>query len=183
MNKSFASLLATAACFSMAATPALARDRGWGGGGWGGGYRGGGWGHHHDDGIDGGDILAGLLIFGTIAVVASAASKSAKEKREAEENGGYRYPDEQRQAPRYDDRPSGSGSRDWGRSRSIDGAVDTCVAEVERGSARVDTVDSVDRDGEGWRVSGKVRSGAPYACSVGSDGRVRNLSVDGKAPY
>ncbi len=177
MKKTFASLLATAACLSMVATPALAR--GWGGG-WGGG---GGWGRHHDDGIDGGDILAGLLIFGTIAAVASAASKSAKDKREAEQNDGYRYPDQSRPAPRYDDRQSGSNSRDWGRSRSIDAAVDTCVGEVERGTARVDSVDSVDRDGDGWRVSGKVRSGAPYACSVGSDGRVRNLSVDGKAPY
>lgn len=174
MKKTFASLLATAACFSMAATPALARDRGWGGGSWG-----GGWGRHHDDGIDGGDILAGLLIFGTIAAVASAASKSNKDKQD----NSYRYPDQSPPAPRYDDRPSGSGSRDWGRSRSIDGAVDTCVGEIERGSARVDSVDSVDRDGDGWRVSGKVRAGAPYVCSVTADGRVRNLSVDGKAPY
>jgi len=175
MKKTFASLLATAACFSMMATPALARDHGWGGGGWGGG----GWGRHHDDGIDGGDILAGLLIFGTIAAVASAASKSSKDKAD----DSYRYPDQAPPPPRYDDRQSSSNSRDWGRSRSIDGAVDTCVGEIERGSARVDSVDSVDRNGEGWRVSGKVRSGASYACSVGSDGHVRNLSVDGKAPY
>ena len=91
-----AKALAATACFSLIASPAIAaalphaanrsalptvaktwspaddiaanRGRGgWGRGGWGGR-------HHHDDGIDGGDVFAGLLILGGIAAIASAAS-------------------------------------------------------------------------------------------------------------
>src|SRR3546814_5987608 len=57
------------AAFAMSATPVLAH----GYGGWGRHY------HRHGDGIDGGDVLAGLLIVGGIAAIASAARKSAKE--------------------------------------------------------------------------------------------------------
>lgn len=51
-------------------------------GGWGGGY--GGWGgyrhHHHGDGIDGGDVLAGILILGGIAAIATAASNNSRDR-------------------------------------------------------------------------------------------------------
>ncbi len=74
-------LLASAAALSMIATPALARDR-WGG--WGG--------RHHHDGIDAGDVIAGVLILGGIAAIASAASNSNKAKQQRERE--YRYPDD-----------------------------------------------------------------------------------------
>lgn len=171
MNTSrLARLAAVTACFSLAASPALA-DRGWGGG----------W-RHHDDGIDAGDILGGLLVIGAIAAVASAASKSSKQ-RDGEE---YRYPDNR--PPMDDGRPgdeysrSSAQTRDWGRSQSLNAAVNTCTGEIERGSVRVDTVDGVNRDGDGWRVFGRVRSGAPFTCTVGADGRVLGMSVDGHAP-
>ena len=64
--------------------------------------------------------------------------------------------------------------------RGIDGAVDSCVREVERGSSRVDTVDSVDRDSDGWRVEGRMSGGRSFACSVDRDGRIRNATVDGR---
>ena len=175
MTSRFARAAALAACLSMAATPALARDRGGWGGGWGNG-------RHHDRGIDGGDILGGLLVIGVIAAVAAAASKADK----AKQDDAYRYPDQQR--PQYDDRAtqesaSDPAKRDWGRARSIDGAVDTCVAEVERGSTKVDTVDAVDREGEGWRIAGRTQGGAPYDCAVDGAGQVRSVTVDGKAPF
>lgn len=178
MSNRLAKGLAAAACLSLAVTPALARDRGGWGGGWG-GYR-GGWGHHHDDGVDGGDILAGLLVIGAVAAIATAASKSEKDKDR---------PDDPRPNPddrngRYGQDNSGrDGPRDWGRSRSIDMAVDTCVDEVERGSSRVDQVDGVDRDGDGWRIMGRTRSGAPFRCSIDGEGRLRSMTVDGKAPF
>ncbi len=151
----------------------VAQDRGrggWGGGGYRGGWGGGGgWrGHHHED-IDGGDILAGLLILGGIAVIASAASEGSKKN----ERAPYSYPDQ-----------AGSGQsepRDWGRSRAIDDAVDGCVSEVERSSARVDTVDAVNREGEGWRVSGRATSGAPFDCQIDGSGRIRSVTLDGHA--
>ena len=68
INKSrFAAALAAAAALALSATPALAQVWGWGGGGWG---------HHHRDRVDAGDVIAGILIIGGIAAIASAASKS-----------------------------------------------------------------------------------------------------------
>lgn len=167
-----AAVLASTAALSLMATPALARDRGWGGN-WGGGY-----GRHHD-GVDGGDILAGVLIIGGIAAIASAASKSKKDR---ERQDDYRYPDRQTTPQR--DGSAGYGQDDrpeWREGNGINSAVDRCLGEVERGSTKVDEVDSVNRDGQGWRVTGRTGNGGSFACSVDTDGRIRSVSIDGHA--
>lgn len=175
-----AAAIAFAAALSLTASPVMAR----GYGGWG-----GGWGHrHHDRGIDGGDVLAGLLVIGGIAAIATAASNKNKQNREAD----YRYPDNR--SPDRDDRagdggyqtpPSGYGNdrneRDYGASdRNLDGAVDNCVAEVERGNTRVDSIENVGRDGDGWRVEGRADN-RDFSCAVDRDGRIRGVTVDGRA--
>jgi hypothetical protein len=170
-----AATLAAAAALSLTATPAMAR----------------GW--HHHDGIDGGDVVAGLLIFGGIAAIAAAASKSHKDRQARaddryrdDSDGDYRSQDYREVPPqRYDDdrsyddsyRPSGNrpGS-DWRSGMSVDGAVDVCVGEVERGSRSIDSVESVNREADGWRVTGRVRGGNDFTCSVDSSGRVRSVS-------
>ena len=181
--KRSAAVLASAAVLSMAATPALARDRGWGGG-WGKHY-----GRHHGDGVSAGDVLAGVLIIGGIAAIASAASKSKKDREAQDGTNDYRYPGRypgqqddavRDNSPRYgnsgaDDRP------EWREGTGINGAVDRCLEEVERGSNRVDGVDSVNREGEGWRVAGRTGNGQDFACTVGTDGRIRSASIDGRA--
>lgn len=161
--KRTAAALSAVAILSMSASPAFAR--GWGG--WG-GHR-----HHHRGGIDAGDVIAGVLILGGIAAVASAASKSDKQRRE-------RLPEPPPPDARYDGR---EGDQRWNDSRGyqggLNGAVDRCVGEVERGDTRVDTVDSAVRDGDGWRVEGQT-DGGDFSCSIDRDGRVRNLRVDGR---
>ncbi len=162
--KPSAAAAALAASFAMAATPAMARD--WGGG-WGGRYR------HHDR-IDGGDVLAGILIIGGIAAIASAASKASKQQRD------YREPEPRyrEDAPRYgseDNRP------EWREGTGIDGAVNRCIDEVNRGRSRVGEVESVNRDAGGWRVSGSTTGNGNFSCSIDRDGRIRNVSVDGRA--
>ena len=137
-------------------------------GGWGGGWR------HRDDGISGGDVLAGLLVIGGIAAIAVAASNSDKRKREEARD----YPDNRYTPPRAQDSAPSAG----GGSGSIDAAVDTCVAEVERGREPVDSVDSVTKAVDGWRIEGHLSGGKPFACRVGSDGRIGTLTVDGAAP-
>ena len=121
-----------------------------------------------------------------IAAIATAASKSKKDRQD----GDYRYSDQSN--PRYGNRSSqdsgqnsgqNSGGRDYGRSNSIDAAVDTCVNEVERGADKVGSVDGVDRDGQGWKIAGRTRAGAPFSCAVDGDGQLRNATVDGKAPF
>ncbi len=166
-----ASAFAVAAAISMAATPVLARDRGWGGGGWG-----GGWGHH-DEGVSAGDIFAGVLVIGTIAAIASAASKSNKDRQSRDSD--YRDRDYRDTSPRYSDR----GDNRSYAPRGIDSAVDSCVAEIERSSRTVDTVETVNRDGEGWRVEGRVRGGNSFACSITNGGQIRSVTVDGHAAY
>ena len=179
-----AAMLASAAALSMSATPALAEH------GWGGGY--GGWGHRdrHDD--TGAWVVGGIIGIGMIAAIASAASKS-KRDREARypdrdyreddyRNDGYRNDGYRSGDSRYSNRSDDSSRQSYsGSSRGLDGAVDACVGEVERGSTRVDTVDSVDRDGTGWRVTGRLTGGRPFDCAVEANGRIRSATVDGRA--
>lgn len=162
--------LASAAALSLAATPALANGHdGWGRG-WDGGRR------HHDDGIDGGDILTGLLILGGIAVIAGAASSGNDRQRERQAD----YPDPPEPQPAYagygdDTRPQ------WHDNGGINAAVGRCMDEIDRGRTRVDSVDSVSRSGDGWRVEGRADGGSPFSCTVGADGQIRQVSVDGRA--
>lgn len=175
--------LATAAALSMVASPAMAR--GWSGsGGWGAGW-GSGWGghhrhHRHKDGIDGGDVLAGVLILGGIAAIASAASKADKQRREND----YRYPDPaDRDQSRGYDEPGRDGAYAGSQAGpgGVGAAVDTCADEVERADRRIVSIDSVVREGEGWRVEGLVGGDRDFACSVSDTGRIRSVTVDGRA--
>lgn len=169
-----AAVLASAAAFSMTASPVLARDWGWGG-----------WGHHrHRDRVDAGDVIAGILIIGGIAAVASAASKANKNRRDDRD---YRYPDDRypqrgdRGDYGKDDQPEWSDSDAREGSTGIDSAINRCVDEVSRGSTKVEEVDSVNREGDQWRVEGRTGDGGSFSCSIDRDGRIRQVSVHGKA--
>jgi hypothetical protein len=165
-----AGALAAAAALSLAATPAMAR----------------GW-HHHHDGIDAGDVFGGLLIVGGIAAIAAAVSNSNKDRRARDDeryrdyrdyrDDGYREvpPQRYRDDRSYDDDRDGPSSS-WRSGVGDDGAVDACVGEVERGDRSIDSIDSVSREGDGWRVEGRVRGGRDFSCEVDADGRVRGLS-------
>lgn len=143
-----------AAALSMLATPVEAR--GWGGGRW------------HRDRIDAGDLLTGVLIVGGIAAIANAA-------RNRENTRGYPPPYPTNDEPRYRT-PGDYGYRE---SRGIDRAVDMCVAEVERRSGRVDSVDGANRDRSGWQISGELENGAAYSCAIGNDGRISDVQISG----
>ena len=167
-------VLASAAALSFSATPALAQSWGWGGGG-------GGWGHHHRDRVDAGDVIAGILIIGGIAAIASAASKNKRDRRDDDR----RY-DNRPDYPR--DRPAGYGNdndQQWQQAGqqngSVDSAVARCISEVSRGSNRGTSVESINRDGDGWRVQGQTSEGAEFSCSVDGAGRLRNVQVAGRA--
>ena len=114
-----------------------------------------------------------MLIIGGIAAVASAASKSDGQRRAPD----YRYPapDPRAEAGRY---ATPAPQQQWGGGRNIDRAVDNCVASVEHGNVRVDSVDSVRRDGDGWRVEGRTSAGNGFGGSVGDDGSIRGDNRD-----
>jgi hypothetical protein len=157
-------LAAAAAALSLTATPAMAR----------------GW-HRHGDGIDGGDVVAGLLIFGGIAAIAAAASSKSNKDRQAHTDDRYRddrdyREDDTRYVPPADERgESYRPGSNWRSDLSVDGAVDACVGAVEQGTRSIDSVEAVNRDGDGWRVSGRLRGGNDFSCSVDGQGRVRSV--------
>lgn len=122
-------------------------------------------GHRHR--VDAGDVLAGVLIIGGIAAIANAASNSERDRRYRERDVRYR--------DYRDDRPV---TRRSNSGRGIDGAVDRCLAEIER-DVRVESVDSVDRTGEGWRVTGTIFNGDRFTCRIGEDGRVDDVDFGG----
>jgi hypothetical protein len=132
-----ATLLVAGAASLIATAPANAR------------YRGGG-----HDGIDTGDIIAGALILGGVAAIASAASSSSRYGRSY---GGYdRGYDRGYRNDRY--------NNDYGYYRDGYGsrqAVDQCVRAAQRdasryGWARVTDVTSIDRVRGGYKVRGRL---------------------------
>ncbi|WP_147417693.1 hypothetical protein [Sphingomonas cavernae] len=159
-----------AALLATSTTPALARGphRGWGNGGWG---HGGGW--RHRDRVDAGDVIAGIIILGGIAAIASAASKN---RRPAPDS---RYPEDQSQSrPATDDE---------------DVAVETCARAAEaRASeggldARVREITTVDPADDGWEIAGVVETrdgyrtryagGRGFICAV-RHGQVEDITFD-----
>lgn len=122
------------------------------------------WRHH--DGVDAGDVVAGVAVVGVIAALASAVSKQSE--RDRARTQGYPYPDRP-----YDYRANPSDPH-YDDSRGIDRAVEACAREVERSGA-IDTVDTVERTESGWHVAGRRQGGAAFDCSVGNDGRIEGL--------
>ena len=115
-------------------------------------------GYRYRNRVDAGDIIAGVAIIGAVAAIANAAKRN-----------GERYPDRRYPTsyPNYD------------RSSGLDRAVDRCVREIER-DVRIGNVDSVDRTGSGWRVTGSLYNGDGFTCSIGNDGRIDNIDYGGR---
>jgi hypothetical protein len=146
-------------------------------------------GRHRDRGIDAGDVLAGVLILGGIAAIASAASNSNKQReRDQREQRRYEEP-----YPENDDRPvwqgdhqrpsSSSGSSSSYTSGGIDNAVAMCSDQVERGPDRIDSVDNAARTTDGWRISGRLQQGGAFSCWIDNDGRIREIDLDSSRNY
>ena len=174
--RKFTSLAAAAAVVvtsvGISAVPAEARSRH------------GGWGYRHHDRVSTGDVLGGLLIIGTIAAIASAASK---DKRERAPN--YRYDPPYREDQRYDQRDSDyvprvdqGDMRPYGDRDVQSRAADACswAVEAEMGDdARVERIDGTEANNGGWyvtgtasRLGGEVRS---FGCSY-RNGRVVDVN-------
>ena len=151
----FAAASALAAAFSLSATPAMAH-----------GYY-----HHHRwhrDRVDGGDVLAGALIIGGIAAIASAANMQDRQDREPASPPPPLPADRQ-----------GYGNDQAEPDTGLDRAADLCADAVERGPNRVESVDDVRRDRDGWAVAGVLQNGAGFTCRVGNDGQVQDVDIAG----
>lgn len=146
------------------------------------GYRG----HRRHDRIDGGDILAGILVIGGIAAIASAASRNDRDRRYEERDyrsQNQRY-DDRRADSRYDSRYADDRYADDRYDRGtgdMESAINACSDAAERqagADARVSAVQSVIRDGEGWRVEGELANSAERTFLCGArDGRVDFVQI------
>jgi hypothetical protein len=123
-------LIGTVAAGAMAlsASPAAARDR-------------------HNDGISAGDIIAGALVIGGIAAVASSIGKDRYDRT----YGGPYYGD-------YNNRYDSGYGYDYNRYGNSRQAVQQCVNAAQRGAyrARVTDIRSIDRKRDGYRIKGTV---------------------------
>lgn len=128
MSKALVGTVAAGAMAMASASPAMAQGR---------------YDYRDDDGIDAGDIIAGALIIGGIAAVASAAGRDRDYDR--------------RYRGRYDDRYYNRG----GYARD---AVEQCVYAAERtanrysygGRSHVTDIRDVDRKRDGYKVKGRI---------------------------
>lgn len=162
-------LVLTAAALATGLLPVAAQARpDWGGRNWGGR----GW-HRDRGGIDGGDVLAGVLILGGIAAIASAASNAERKRNRDMDDYRYRQGDEDLR----DDTARGS-TGDWSRNggagravRSLNDAVDACATEAGR-TGEVEDIDDAIRQGSDFRVSGTLRNGDRFSCDVSPQGGV-----------
>ena len=144
----------------------------------------GGWGYRHHDRIGTGDVLGGLLIIGTIAAIAGAASKDRTERRNRDDQ--YEPPyrgDDYREVPRYEpESPNDAPAEAYGRGADETRAADACswAVEGEMGDdARIDSIGSTEPNNGGWyvtgtasRLGGETRS---FGCSY-RNGRVVDVS-------
>jgi hypothetical protein len=127
----------------------------------------------HRGGVDGGDVLGGLLIIGVVAAAAAAIDKDKQERRR-DRTEGRDYPYPQRPYDYRDDDRYREQSPDYGRAggdpRGADRAVDACTAEAAR-TGRVDEIFDVEKVGGEWRVRGDFTNGREFTCSVDANGR------------
>lgn len=104
-------------------------------------------GYRHRDRVSAGDVIAGIAVLGTIAAIASSASKRKRER--------------------------GEGAR-FNRISSESEAVDACaIAAEERGgeAASVRDISQVDRTGDGWDVEGVIEKRASWRDEAGDRSR------------
>ncbi len=127
VSKALLGTVAAAAMTVTSAAPAMARDR-----------------YDRDDGIGVGEIIAGAVVLGGIAAIASSIG-----------NDRDRYRGDNRYDPRY----RANYYRSRGNPRA---AVDRCVRAAEGNAARygyranVIDVNRVDDTRYGWRVRGRI---------------------------
>ena len=114
--------------------------------------------HRDRDGISAGDVIAGALIIGGIAAVASAASKNDRDRDYRYGDGDYRY---DRAGYGYNDRRDYDRDSHWRGSPRR--AVEMCVRATERyagrmsyGRADVTDIRQVRDTRYGYEIRGRV---------------------------
>lgn len=175
LNKALGTTI-IAAMLATSAAPALARPGyGWGNShGWGG--HGGRWRRDRDD--DFGNFLLGAVIAGGIIAIASSAAKAQRDG-----NNGVVYGGDGNRSDGGSRPDAPRESRNWTDAQND--AANVCADSAEalaskRGvEAKVDDIDFAERDGEGYRVEGRMDGGRSFSCGVRS-GELTYIQFDSR---
>ncbi|MDA9918326.1 hypothetical protein N9D37_00360 [Erythrobacter sp.] len=124
---------------------------------------------HRRGRVDAGDVIAGVVILGGIAAIASAASSKNRRNRDDDYR---RERNTDRDIDRRDNR------RDSNAGSGLDNAASQCVSQIER-DVRVESVDSVNRTSEGWIVTGALFNGNGFTCQIDNNGRIADIDYGG----
>ncbi|BBC72521.1 conserved hypothetical protein [Altererythrobacter sp. B11] len=128
--------------------------------------------HHDGGGIDGGDIVAGILAIGGIALLASAASNDRDRRAEPPP------PPPRMRYPQGEAYPAPGAYRSvGGGTGAMDRAVSACLGEMDRRGEAVDAVENASRTPEGWNVAGTLRNGSDFSCWLDDQGRIADVSL------
>ncbi|WP_052768963.1 hypothetical protein [Aurantiacibacter marinus] len=124
---------------------------------------------HRDRGIDAGDVIAGVLVLGTIAAIAGSGRNRDRDRVRDRDYRDRDYRDR-------DDRRNRDERRNYDSS-GLDNAAEMCADQVERGNERVEEISSARRTADGWRVAGTLSGGEGWSCWIDNDGRIRNVDL------
>jgi hypothetical protein len=173
LSKALVGTIAASAMAVSSVTPAFAQDRG--------DYRGGNSGERRGhDGISAGDIIAGALVIGGIAAVASATGGRDRDRDYGYDRAGYRNGGDYGRDHHHRDNGGGYGyDRDWrGNPRqAVERCVHTAESEAGRysyGRADVTDIRSVRDTRDGYEVRGRIavnQSGRGWRDGWGGDNR------------
>lgn len=61
------------------------------------------------------------------------------------------------------------------RALGLDRVAELCVSVVERERDRVNAVDGLARDANGWSVSGSLYDGSGFSCHIGTNGQLQDV--------
>lgn len=137
---------AAAAAMVSAVQPAMARDR-----------------YDRHNGIDAGDIIAGAVVLGGIAAVASAIGNNGGDRYGTTYGERYDYNDRYDRSDRYDQYERQGYRDDYRNAGNPRQAVESCVRAAENqasrysyGRADVTDIRDIDRTSRGYTVRGRI---------------------------
>ncbi|MBH5322219.1 hypothetical protein [Aurantiacibacter sediminis] len=124
----------------------------------------------HRNRVDAGDVIAGVVVLGTIAAIAGVfdGDDDRRDRRNRDWDRDRDYDNRDYRGDRYE-------------SGGIERAADMCVEQVERGRDRVSDVLEANRRADGWYVSGTLEAGGSWNCWIDNDGRIRNIDFGASA--
>jgi len=144
--------------------------------------------HRHRRGPSAGDVIGIAVLLGTVAVIASAASKDKKTRRRSDDRPDYRHDQDYRSDSRSRDRDVPKSD---GYALNQDEAIDICVnaardkAEANAGGYAeiLDVAQPQERGSGDWDIEGRLEQRRSYSDKKGETKRFSCDVREGRVAY